>query len=252
MTQPILIAVTGETFPSIRAELGDFDDWIAAGLGAGLPVERLDARSDAPLPDPRDYAGIVVTGSHAMVSTREPWSERLGAWLAACADADAAPILGICYGHQLLAHALGGEVGDRHDRRFEIGTVEIAATDGDRDDPLLGALPARFDAQVVHFQSVHRLPPGARVLAASAADPCQAFCRGSRAWGVQFHPEFPQAALERYVAILRAQPGEHGADALPPRIDVRPTPDAFALLARFAQYCAMPATQDPAPLAQSS
>ncbi|MEK6350481.1 MAG: glutamine amidotransferase [Burkholderia sp.] len=243
MTKPLLIVIAGETFASIRAAHDDFADWIEAGLRsvpeAGLPVERFDARGAEALPDPRRFAGIVVTGSHAMVTAREPWSERLGRWLAGCAEAaDGPALLGICYGHQLLGQALGGEVGDRRDGRFEIGTVAIAAAPVAAADPLFGGLSARFDAQVMHFQSVHRLPAGAQVLAASEADACQAFRYGARTWGVQFHPEFPQAAIEAYLTILRAQPGEHGAQAVPPDVDVRATPVAFSLLGRFARLCA--------------
>ncbi|WP_414451245.1 glutamine amidotransferase [Burkholderia sp. 22PA0099] len=243
MKKPLLIVIAGETFASIRAAHDDFADWIEAGLvsdpEAGLPVERFDARSAEALPDPRGFAGIVVTGSHAMVTAREAWSERLGRWLAESAEsADGPAMLGICYGHQLLGQALGGEVGDRRDGRFEIGTVSITKTADAAADPLFGALPARFDAQVVHYQSVHRLPAGARLLAASEADPCQAFRYGARTWGVQFHPEFPQAAIKAYLAILRAQPGEHGADAVPPNVSVRTTPVAFGLLGRFARLCA--------------
>ncbi len=241
MNKPILIVITGETFAAISAAHGDFADWIEAGLAAsplpGLAIERFDARGEAALPDAHDYAGIVLTGSHAMVTAREPWSERLGHWLADCAARGVTPMLGICYGHQLLAQALGGEVGDRRDRRFEIGTVSIKQRAEAAADPLFAALPARFDAQVVHYQSVHRLPPGARLLAASDTDSCQAFRHGQACWGVQFHPEFPLPAIEQYLAILRAQPGAHGADALPPRVRLASTPEAFALLARFARLC---------------
>src|SRR5690348_8631928 len=76
----------------------------------------------------QDIAGVVVTGSHSMVSHREPWSERAAQWLAGVVESDRVPVLGICYGHQLLAHALGGEAGD-HPAAIEIGTVQVRTTE---------------------------------------------------------------------------------------------------------------------------
>ena len=74
------------------------------------------------LPRREGFAGVIVTGSAAMVTERADWSERSADWLREAAH-DGMPLFGICYGHQLLAHALGGEVGynpagprDGHDR----------------------------------------------------------------------------------------------------------------------------------------
>ncbi len=185
---PILILKTGSTHAPIRERLGDFEDWIAAGLRAGgADVVVHDATAgDAPPPAHGAVAGVVITGSHAMVSEREPWSEALVPWLQAAVQAQT-PVLGICYGHQLLAHALGGEV-DHHPEGVEIGTVTVELQGAAASEPLLGDLPETFPAQAVHWQSVRRLPPGALLLAGSAHEAHHAFRVGERAWGVQFHP----------------------------------------------------------------
>jgi len=165
---------------------------------------------DEVLPDPGEVAGVVVTGSAAMVSEREPWSERAAGWLAGAVEADV-PTLGICYGHQLLAHALGGEVG-RNPRGREIGTVDVEL-DAGSSDPLLGAGPPVVRVQASHVESVLALPTGAERIGANAADPNHAFRFGRRTWGVQFHPEFDDDIMRRYIVGRRPQLVEEGIDA---------------------------------------
>ena len=232
---PLLILKTGSTHPHIRDQLGDFDDWIAAGLRAGgaTAVQSHDAQADGLPPSPDQFAGVVLTGSHNMVSEREPWSEALVPWLRAAVEAGT-PVLGICYGHQLLAHALGGEV-DHHPEGAEIGTVTVERNAASDTDPLLGDLPGRFPAQAVHWQSVRRLPDGAVLLAGSAHEAHHAFRVGERAWGVQFHPEFSDSALRAYLAGLGPTLANEGLDAAQIAAKLRPTPDAASVLPRFAQ-----------------
>ena len=237
---PLLIIKTGETFAHLSAPAGDFEHWVEAGVaGHGLPVAVVDARQPGGLPAPHTIAGAVLTGSHAMVSDRADWSEALGTWLATAVQQQT-PVLGICYGHQLLAHALGGEVG-YHPGGLEIGTVEVTRTPHAADDVLLGALPGRFAAQVVHHQSVRALPPGAVPLAGNAHEPHHAYRIGERAWGVQFHPEFSADAMRCYIDTLAPSLSDAGRDVQALRTGVRDTPDAAALLGRFARLCSAPA-----------
>ena len=232
---PLLILKTGSAHAHIREVMGDFDDWIATGLRAGgaTAVETHDAQSGTLPRPPGDYAGVVLTGSHAMVSEREPWSEALVPWLQA-AVAAGTPVLGICYGHQLLAHALGGEVA-HHPEGVEIGTVSVQRHAAAAQDPLLGDLPDAFDAQATHWQSVRRLPPGAVLLAGNAFEPHHAFRVGRNAWGVQFHPEFSDEALRSYLDGLGPVLAREGRDAQQIAAALRPTPEAASVLPRFAR-----------------
>lgn len=231
---PILILKTGSTHPHIRDRLGDFEHWVANGLLEGeLPVAVHDARLHGEPPDPGHIAGVVITGSHSMVSEREPWSEALVPWLQTAVQAGV-PVLGICYGHQLLAHALGGEVA-HHPDGVEIGTVEVERQSAGADDPLLGHLPERFDAQSVHWQSVRRLPDGAVPLARSAHEAHHAFRVGACAWGVQFHPEFSDEALRAYLDGLGPTLASQGRDAVQISDQLKKTPEAASVLPRFAR-----------------
>jgi GMP synthase (glutamine-hydrolysing) len=141
-------------------------------------------------------------------------------------------VLGICYGHQLLAHGLGGEVG-RNPRGREIGTVAVEVADPR--DRLLAGLPTRLTVQVTHRESVLRLPDGAARLAGNPADPHQAFRFGERAWGVQFHPEFDADVMRGYLRARREELIGEGLDPDALLAACVEAPDGERLLARFAE-----------------
>jgi GMP synthase (glutamine-hydrolysing) len=167
-----------------------------------------------------------------MLTDREAWSERTAGWLVEVVQRGA-PVLGICYGHQLLAHALGGRVG-RSPRGREIGTVPLRLLPGAERDALLGALDGQSVVHVTHVESVLELPPGARRLAESDCDPNQAFAIAERAWGVQFHPEFDADVIRGY---LDERAGELRSEGLDPEAlarDVTEAPAGPLLLRRFA------------------
>jgi GMP synthase (glutamine-hydrolysing) len=230
----IAIVKTGETLAQIAARRGDFEDWIARGLRlepGQIDVRRVDRGE--PLPEAGTCAGAVVTGSSSMVTDREPWSERTRVWLGEQVR-DGLPVLGICYGHQLLAEALGGRVGD-NPRGREIGSVEIRVLAAGRDDALLCGLGDRFVAHATHLQSVLELPPAARHLAESDGDPYQAFAWGRCAWGLQFHPEFDQETMRGYLDGRREQLVREGLDPDALRARVREAPAGPRILRRFAE-----------------
>ena len=230
----LVILKTGGTLPELAAARGDFEDWTAAGLGAAPgEVRVIDAQGGDPLPDYADLAGVVITGSHDMVTDRHPWSERLAAWLPGLIERGI-PTLGICYGHQLLAHALGGAVADNPAGR-EFGTIPLDLAPAAASDPLLGVLAARPapEVQVCHTQSVVRLPDGARRLASSGRDRNEAFRVGDAAWGVQFHPEFDAEVVRAYIREYAARLAAEGQDPAALAAGVHNTPVGDAVLARF-------------------
>jgi GMP synthase (glutamine-hydrolysing) len=239
---PILIVKTGTTLPAIRQRFGDFEDWIAARLG--WPTDRVrvadvfsDEGAPAALPDPDAVAGIVVTGSGAMVSHREAWSEATAAWLESVPGSQT-PCLGICYGHQLLAHALGGSVGPTPGGR-EMGTLDVRLESAaSADDPLLADLPTTAPLHVTHVESVLELPTGAERLAATELDANHAFRLGSRIWGIQFHPEFDAGVMRSYIEQRRQILEGEGFDPDALRDGVRETPHGDTILARFGRLVA--------------
>jgi GMP synthase (glutamine-hydrolysing) len=118
------------------------------------------------------------------------------------------PVLGICFGHQLIAQALGGEV-KRNPLGREMGTMRVQRL---ADDPLFAGLPATFDIQGTHADAVTRLPPGAEVLATTPRDAFAAFRVGGHVRGVQFHPEFDADVMRGYLHERREIVLQEGGD----------------------------------------
>ncbi|WP_100639946.1 glutamine amidotransferase [Marinobacter salexigens] len=235
MNQPkprVAILKTGSTYPSIEAQFGDFEQWFLRGLSPNLDVTVFNAQADELPSNPADWDGIVITGSPAMVSDREPWSERAAEWLSRAVD-KSIPMLGVCYGHQLLAHALGGEVG-YHPEGRESGTRKVELIASAQDDPLFRDMPSVFNAQLTHMQSVLSLPPGAVLLGRNEFEPHQAFRVGERAWGVQFHPEFSSAVMKAYLTVQAPALEQEGFDPQAMINSVEDAPEASGLLERFS------------------
>ena len=113
------------------------------------------------------------------------------------------PTFGSCFGFQLLAAALGGEV-IHDDERGEVGAFSVELTDDGRTDPLFGGLPDSFVAQMGHLDRVARPPAGVRNLVRSELCAFQALkVEGAQIWATQFHPELDQAAnLHRFRAYI--------------------------------------------------
>lgn len=234
MTQRHFILLkAGCTFPDVAAHLGDFDAWLLPGLE--LPNERMEILEiwrDAPLPEPEACAGVLMTGAHAMLTDRLPWMRRALDWLPRLVAAEV-PFLGICFGHQMLAEAMGGRV-DFHPKGREIGCVDLRLRPACADDLLFQGLPAQFPALAVHAQSVLELPPDATLLAGNDYEPHHAFRVGACAWGIQFHPEFNRERMDAYVHHLAQQLCAAGQDCRQIRTRLCDTPIAAGLLPRFA------------------
>ena len=227
----VVILKTGSTYPGLKEQFGDFEEWFVRGLSPRFDITVLNTVAGELPGEPTDWDGVVVTGSPAMVSDREPWSEDAAAWLARVVD-KAVPLLGVCYGHQLLAHALGGEVG-YHPGGRESGTHRVELLNSATDDPLFRGMPDSFNAQLTHKQTVLRLPQGAILLGRNEFEPHQAFRVGKCAWGVQFHPEFSDAIMRAYLGVQAPDLEREGFDSQAMINSVTGAPEASGLLERF-------------------
>ena len=237
--RPLALFQLGQPPADLRHAHGEQADWITAALaGTGdRPLQVIRPFLDEVLPAPGTLAGAVFSGSWSMVTDREAWSERTAQWIRE-AMAVELPLLGICYGHQLMAHALGGVVKD-HPQGREVGIQHIHLSAAARHDPLLADFPDTFTANLTHQQSVLVPPPGAVVLGHSAHDPHQILRYGPHALSVQFHPEFfpelMRACLMRREDVLCRE----GFDVPAICAALEPTPQAREVLRQFAAELAI-------------
>lgn len=234
----LLIVKTGSAIAKARERFGDFEQWFAKAIGE----ERFDyvtvnVSSNEALPsreEAADYAGVVVTGSPAMVSHRLDWSEATAQWLAEVITDDLLPVLGVCYGHQLMAHALGGRVGPNPDGR-RMGMHRFLLDNAE--DDLLSPLAPEAMVHVTHLEVVLDPPTGARTLGRTEADDYHALHFGGRSWGVQFHPEFGAEIMRCYVEARAELLDGEGFDSRAIFDNVRETRAGTNVLRRFAAIC---------------
>jgi GMP synthase (glutamine-hydrolysing) len=225
--RPLGILVTGDPVEAVGRSRGTFADLFRQALSGVFSgeVRVVDARRGEGF-RPSEVSGLVITGSSESVISRAPWIVEAERAVAETVQAGV-PTLGVCFGHQLLCQALGGEVVENPNGR-EMGTVALRIVG---DDPLLAGVADPLEVNMSHRDSAVRLPPGARVLASSALDPNALVRFGERAVGMQFHPEFDGEVMRTYIDARRGVLAREGID--PERLRAVDAPLAVELLRRF-------------------
>jgi len=212
----------------------------------GLLPEDLEWRriESAPLGevDLDRYSGIILAGSPFTVSEPEanksPEERRVERELAELLDRVIErdfPFLGICYGIGTIGTHQGAVV----DRTFGETTqaTRISLTPEGLSDPLIGELPAEFDAFVGHKEAIAEAPPHLTVLASSPGCPVQAFRVGRNVYATQFHPELDAGSMSSRVRAY----SNHGyfdpaeLDLLIERINAADVRASHLVLARFIE-----------------
>lgn len=150
---------------------------------------------DAPAPD-----AWLVTGSPASVHDDRPWIRRLLLLLASL-HARRRPMVGLCFGHQALATALGGRVGDSPGG-WRVGTAPLPLA---RPQPWMQPGQAALTLYAVHNEQVLALPPGAEIVGGDDFCPVGAMAVDHHVFSTQYHPEFSEAFM---TDVLQALGGE--------------------------------------------
>ena len=142
------------------------------------------------LPNPAQFSGIIIGGSlHNPTEAEEKlWMKKLCVFIQKASEADT-PMLGICGGHEFIAHALGGNI-VRNPKGRVFGTVTIAMTKDGAKDPLFKGIPETFVSQASHSFVIEGVRQGWKLLASSSVCDVQAVAIGDTIRIVQFHPEF--------------------------------------------------------------
>lgn len=158
-----------------------FDHWRQA-FGDGVPITRVCR--DEPLPALEPFTHLVVSGSEASIVDDEPWVPSRLALIREAAEREMA-ILGSCHGHQMLALALGGEVG-----RAAVPEMGWFPLDADPGDVMFRGATRPIWVFASHFDEVTRVPDDFVVVARTEDCRIHAFRHPTLPiWGVQAHPE---------------------------------------------------------------
>jgi GMP synthase (glutamine-hydrolysing) len=192
----------------------------------------IDVSKGESLAAPADYSSAIITGSPAMVTEHLEWSERAAEWVRGAVQCRL-PLLGVCYGHQLMAYALGGEVAYL-DGGVELGTLDVYMET--YDNPVFNGLPKIFKANLVHSQTVTKLPPEALAIAHSERDPNQIIIYNDVTFSVQFHPEYSGAVMRDYIELYKAESREDAEKF--DKLAAEDTPESRGILRKFIELYA--------------
>jgi len=233
----ILVVQTGTAAKDLVAKHGDYPDWFEQALGAKLRLVR--AHEGERLGDlPAKTKGIIVSGSPLSLTAPEPWMDDLGDRLLRLGAAGV-PVLGVCFGHQLLGRT-GGSTVVRNPKGREIGTVRVQLTPEGRKDPLFSwSEQGELAVQATHLDVVDGVPAGAKLLASNEACATQAFRLSETVAAVQFHPEITPEIMRDLIGTRADAIRAEGGDPVRLRREVRDTSSgkilrSFADLARHS------------------
>ena len=202
--KPIAILETGKPPEALKDAFDDYPARFRALLGEGVATVRFDVQAGRLPEDPGEFQGAIVTGSAAGVYDDLPWIPPLVDWLRAARGRTR--LVGICFGHQVMAHAFGGRV-EKSDKGWGVGLHRYAVVG---EEPWMFPRAASIAIPVSHQDQVLVPPADARVIAASEFTPFAGLAWDD-ALSFQCHPEFqPDYAA----ALVESRRGHRIADAL--------------------------------------
>lgn len=186
---------------------------IKEGFSKKIEIVRV---CDNEFPISMDYDGFVISGSAASFDDNKKWIRKLTSLIKQIHEKNL-PLLGICFGHQIIAHALGGKV--EHSHIGEIGYYPIHLTENGKNETLFSGINNPFVCFQYHNDIVTKLPDNAQLLAINQC--CIQAYKIKNTYGVQFHPEItPELAVriakkeKRNIREMKLDAEEYGGQLL--------------------------------------
>ena len=220
--KPIVVGILqcGEVPDTLSAQFPDYNEMIEIGLKrADHNIHCKTFRVlDDEIPHPTECDAWITTGSRFSVNDQNEWTEKFGEFVSDTHKLKI-PFVGICYGMQMMAKALGGKV-EYAEKGWGVG---VATSTVYEEAPWMANHKVAANLVVSHQEQVTELPEEAVLLAGSDFCPNSIFQVGSSMLGIQGHPEFTtdysQALMDARRSIIPAEAVEAGMDSLSKRVD---------------------------------
>ena len=194
----LLIISAGPGIPEIKKKYGHAIDWISSFIHSSdikIHVNHIYKNQDF---DESEYDAWIITGSASSVMDNHDWIQILKNKIIYANDNNI-PILGICFGHQIISSALGGKV-TKNKKGWELGSYKIKINKNGCTSPIFKNIDINDYFYFSHEDIVSCLPPGALELAINKMG-LQSFSIQNKIFGVQFHPEFNIDIMDKYVQV---------------------------------------------------
>lgn len=183
------IWITGDASAYTQVKYGSYADLFLQLLEqSDEHWDVFDVQREAYPPAAPDYDGVVITGSAATAHEREPWIEKLNERIGE-AYRHGVKILGVCFGHQAVANALGGR-SCVNPGGWEVGLHRLDPRPSFHQLPWSAGLEPTMSVLQIHRDHVSEVPPGAEVHASTPQTPVQMYTLGRQVFCMQGHPEF--------------------------------------------------------------
>jgi GMP synthase-like glutamine amidotransferase len=190
----IAILETGRPPGDLATRFGDYPAMFRDLLGEGFVIDSFDAAAGAYPAAPEAHEAYLITGSPAGVYEDHPWIAELATFIRRAKGR--AKLVGICFGHQIMAEALGGHV-EKSDKGWGVGLHSYPIV---RHEPWMDEVPL-ITVPASHQDQVVLQPPGTEVIASSVFTPYAGLAwRDGKAVSFQFHPEFSPAFAKALIA----------------------------------------------------
>ena len=193
----LLIISAGPGLAEIRANYGHATDWITSLLSSDIEVDIVNIYENNDFDDSY-YDAWIITGSAYSVTDNTQWIINLKNKIKYASE-NSIYLLGICFGHQIISSALGGNV-IKNPKGWELGSYKLTLNNKGLASSLFNNVNPDDNFYFSHEDVVSKLPPNATELACNDMG-LQSFSVNDRIFGVQFHPEFTYDIMNQYVNI---------------------------------------------------